>query len=88
MPRPASEPNLTIWTETEVAGLLFEGTKCCGIRLEAPGRPAEVRAREVILSAGALQSPAILLRAGIGPAEHLREHGIAMSRSQTAWGSI
>lgn len=70
--------NLTIWTDTEVSGLLFEGTKCCGIRLEAPGRPAEVRAREVILSAGALQSPAILLRSGIGPAEHLREHGIAM----------
>ncbi|NIF56026.1 GMC oxidoreductase [Burkholderia sp. Ax-1724] len=68
--------NLTIWTETEVAGLLFEGTRCCGIRLDVPGKPAEVRAGEVILSAGALQSPVILLRSGIGPLAHLREHAI------------
>jgi 5-(hydroxymethyl)furfural/furfural oxidase len=71
-------PNLTIWTDTEVAGLLFEGTRCCGIRIEAPDRPATVRAGEVILSAGALQSPAILMRSGIGPAAHLREHGITV----------
>jgi 5-(hydroxymethyl)furfural/furfural oxidase len=69
-------PNLTIWTETEVAGLLFDGTRCCGIRIDAPDRPAEVRAGEVILCAGALQSPAILMRSGVGPAAHLREHGI------------
>jgi 5-(hydroxymethyl)furfural/furfural oxidase len=69
-------PNLTIWTGTEVAGLVFDGTRCCGIQLEMPGKPAQVLANDVILSAGALQSPAILLRSGIGPVAHLREHGI------------
>lgn len=73
-----ARPNLTVWTGTEVARLLFEGRRCVGIRLEVPGLPAEVRAGEVVLSAGALQSPAILMRSGIGPAAHLRELGIGV----------
>ena len=42
------------------------------------GHDKEFRGREMILSSGAIHSPAILLRAGIGPVGHLREMGIAV----------
>ncbi len=69
-------PNLTISTDTQVMGLLFEGTRCVGIRALVKGQEQEFRGREVILSTGAIHSPAHLMRAGIGPAAHLKEHGI------------
>ena len=69
-------PNLTISTDTQVMGLLFEGTRCVGIRARVKGQEQEFRGREVILSTGAIHSPAHLMRAGIGPAAHLKEHGI------------
>jgi 5-(hydroxymethyl)furfural/furfural oxidase len=68
--------NLTISTETQVRGLLFEGSTCVGVSALVAGRTAEFRAREVILSTGAIHTPAHLLRAGIGAAGHLRELGI------------
>jgi len=68
--------NLTISTSTEVSGLIFEGNRCVGVRAEVQGRPQEFRANEVILSSGAIHSPAHLLRAGIGPVGHLKELGI------------
>ncbi len=69
-------PNLTISTETQVSELLFDGLRCVGAKAMVQGQPQEFRAREVILSSGAIHSPAHLLRAGIGPAAHLRERGI------------
>jgi 5-(hydroxymethyl)furfural/furfural oxidase len=71
-------PNLTISTETQVMGLIIEGTRCVGIRALVRGQEQEFRGREVILSTGAIHSPAHLMRAGIGPAAHLREHGIGV----------
>ncbi len=68
--------NLTISTDTQVQGLVFEGPRCVGVQARTAGRPAEFRGREIILSSGAIHSPAHLLRAGIGPAGHLREMGI------------
>jgi 5-(hydroxymethyl)furfural/furfural oxidase len=68
--------NLTISTNTQVSELLFEGNRCVGVRALVSGRPQEFRSREVILASGAIHSPAHLLRAGIGPAGHLRELGI------------
>ena len=68
--------NLTISTETQVNELLFEGLRCIGVRALAQGKPQEFRAEEVIMCSGAIHSPAHLLRAGIGPAGHLREMGI------------
>ncbi len=69
-------PNLTISTNTQVSGLVFEGTRCVGVTALVNGQEQEFRGREVILSSGAIHSPAHLLRAGIGPAAHLREMGI------------
>jgi 5-(hydroxymethyl)furfural/furfural oxidase len=69
-------PNLTISTHTQVTELLFEDLRCVGVKARVNGRPQEFRAKEVILSSGAIHSPAQLMRAGIGPAGHLRELGI------------
>ena len=69
-------PNLTISTDTQVMGLVFEGTRCTGIRALVKGQEQEFRGREVILCTGAIHSPAHLMRAGIGPAAHLKDLGI------------
>jgi 5-(hydroxymethyl)furfural/furfural oxidase len=68
--------NLTISTDTQVLGLLFEGQRCVGVQARVGGQATEFRGGEIILSSGAIHSPAHLLRAGIGPAGHLRERGI------------
>src|SRR5258706_10821935 len=68
--------NLTISTDTQVKELLFEGTRCVGVKAQVEGREEEFRGREVVLSCGAIHSPAHLLRAGIGPVGHLKEMGI------------
>ena len=68
--------NLTISTNTQVKELLFEGTRCVGVKALVDGREQEFRGREIVLSCGAIHSPAHLLRAGIGPVGHLKEMGI------------
>src|SRR4029434_7930353 len=65
--------NLTIRTDATVTRILFEGTRAVGVACAVNGAFQEFRVdREVILSAGALQSPKILQLSGIGPADHLR----------------
>ena len=71
-----SRDNLAISTNTEVTELLFEGTRCAGVKAQVDGRDVEFRGREVVLSCGAIHSPAHLLRAGIGPVGHLKDLGI------------
>ena len=68
--------NLTISTDTVATGLVFEGMVCVGVKATVAGRAQEFRGKEIILSSGAIHSPAHLMRAGIGPAGHLRELGI------------
>src|SRR5580692_4642104 len=68
--------NLTISTDTQVSELLFEGSRCVGVKAVVAGQPQEFRGNEVILCSGAIHSPAHLLRAGVGPAGHLRDMGI------------
>ncbi|TBU99218.1 GMC family oxidoreductase [Stutzerimonas kirkiae] len=68
--------NLTVWSGTRVLGLRRDGTRISGVEVLRDGRRLLVEAGETLLSAGALQSPALLLRAGIGPAAHLRDLGI------------
>lgn len=78
--RPALDrPNLTVVTGQAVERLLSDGARVTGVRLAGPGG-REVRARRsVVLSAGVLRSPQLLMLSGIGPAEHLREHGIGVA---------
>jgi 5-(hydroxymethyl)furfural/furfural oxidase len=68
--------NLTISTHTHVKELLFEGTRCVGVKAHVGGREQEFRGREIVLSCGAIHSPAHLMRSGIGPVGHLGEMGI------------
>lgn len=75
-PVTRQRPNLTVLAEAPVQELLFEDARCIGVRANVQARPAEFRAREVILCSGAIHSPTHLLRAGIGPAGHLRDLGI------------
>ena len=75
-PATRARENLTISTATSVTGLVFEGQACVGVNALVNGRAQTFRGREVILSSGAIHSPAHLLRAGIGPAGHLRDMGI------------
>jgi 5-(hydroxymethyl)furfural/furfural oxidase len=68
--------NLTISTSTQVKDLVFEGTRCVGVKAVVDGREQEFRGREIVLSCGAIHSPAHLLRSGIGPVGHLKDMGI------------
>jgi choline dehydrogenase len=68
--------NLTIRARCEVRRVLFEGTRAVGVEVESDGRLQEVRGRDIILAAGALHSPPILLRSGVGPRAHLDEVGV------------
>lgn len=71
-----ARPNLRILTGTQVTGLVFDGHRCTGVTATQGGPEERFVAREVILSSGAIHSPAHLLRAGIGPAAQLRGLGI------------
>ena len=76
--RPAlSRPNLTAWPHTIVRRILFESGRAAGIEYERDGQVAEVRAtRGVIVSAGVVESPKLLMLSGVGPADALRGHGL------------
>lgn len=66
-------PNLTIMGNAEVDTVVFSGKRATGIRLI---NGDTISAGQVILSAGAFGSPAILMRSGVGPSAHLKELGI------------
>ena len=75
---PAAErPNLTIETRMHVHRVLLDGTRAVGVVAEHGGEIVELRAeREVVLCAGAYNSPQLLLLSGIGPAEELEAREI------------
>lgn len=73
-------PNLTIWGDTLVDRVLFDGDRAIGVRARRGGVWDDYLAGEVIVCAGAIHSPAILLRSGVGPAAALRDLGIASVR--------
>jgi choline dehydrogenase len=73
--RPAlSRPNLIVRTSAPVVRVLFDGRKATGVRLRN-GEQVTAR-RGVILTAGSLRTPQLLMLSGVGPAAHLRAHGI------------
>jgi choline dehydrogenase len=74
-------PNLEIETDAFVTRILLNGSKAVGVRYRKSGQDFEVRAhREVLLSAGSLQSPQLLQLSGLGPASLLRSFNIPVVR--------
>src|SRR5690606_19405200 len=76
--RPAlKRPNLALILNALTTRVLFDRRQAVGVEFERGGKRQVARARhEVILSAGAINSPQLLLLSGIGPAEELTELGI------------
>ncbi|MEM1414704.1 MAG: GMC family oxidoreductase N-terminal domain-containing protein [Myxococcota bacterium] len=67
---------LALVTKAHVRELIFEGRRCVGVRYRRGGEVREARAAgEVILAAGAVGSPQLLLRSGVGPGAHLQDYG-------------
>jgi len=75
-PSVRARGNLTIVNGATVTALLFDGRRVTGVTVKVGGEARQFNAREIILSTGGVHSPAFLMRSGIGPAGHLREHGI------------
>jgi choline dehydrogenase len=75
--------NLAVWTQRFVSRVLIQDRRAIGVEIlrRVGGRDVaeHILAGEVILAGGAINSPQLLLLSGIGPAHHLREHGIALA---------
>lgn len=78
-PEVRRRPNLEVRTETTVSRLLLDRRRVTGVRVRRGGVDETVLARRVVLCAGALASPAMLMRSGIGPAPHLADCGIEVA---------
>lgn len=87
--RPAMKRgNLTICTRTYTRRVLLSGGRATGVEIERKGAAQTLHAeREVLVCAGAINSPQLLMLSGIGPAEHLREHGIEATHELPGVGS-
>jgi choline dehydrogenase len=72
-----ARPNLQVITQALVTRVVFEGTRATGVIYEHDGTEHTLLIqREVILSAGVINTPQLLMLSGVGPAAHLGEHGI------------
>ncbi len=81
-------PNLTVRTGVQVFDMIFEKNRAVAVSLQQGDGSTQERAdREIILAAGAIGSPQLLMLAGIGPADHLRSLGIPITRDLPGVGS-
>ena len=84
-PEVRRRPNLTVLTESPLDRLVIAGGRVEAARFTRNnGETFAVTARQVVVSAGALQSPVVLMRSGIGPGAHLSERGIA-GAGRSSW---
>lgn len=84
--RARARPNLRIQPHAQVIELLREGTRFTGVRAMVNGKEERFLGRQVIVCSGALHSPAMLMRAGIGPAAALKALGIEVVADRPAVG--
>ncbi|MBM3486246.1 MAG: glucose dehydrogenase [Alphaproteobacteria bacterium] len=85
-PVTRQRPNLAIMDRTEVERLVFDGRRLTGLVINRDGRSRSIAAGEVVLTAGALHTPTILMRSGVGPAAHLRERGVEVVADRAGVG--
>ncbi|MCX7295285.1 MAG: GMC family oxidoreductase N-terminal domain-containing protein [Hyphomicrobiales bacterium] len=81
-----ARPNLSIMTDTRVLRLTFNGTAVSGAVAQRGGKTLTLVAPEVVVSCGAVHSPALLLRSGIGPASDLHALGIPVVADRAGVG--
>jgi choline dehydrogenase len=86
--RPAEKRgNVRVFTGTQVLRVMFEGRKAVGVVCRTPEGTRTIKAkRGVILSAGAIQSPHLLMLSGIGPGGHLQQNGVPVLIDRPAVG--
>jgi len=77
-PAVRARPNLRILASTLVRRVLFEGRRAVGVEVESAGAVSVVRARRVVLCAGAIATPGVLLRSGVGPRAKVEGLGVAL----------
>ena len=80
-------PNLQILGETQVRRILFASGRAGGAEVRRQGAVQTITADNVVVSAGALHSPWLLMLSGIGPGAHLRQHGIEVQLDRPGVGS-
>jgi choline dehydrogenase len=73
--------NLTVRAQVLARRLVMQGKRAIGVEVESGGELFTVEGDEIILSGGAIASPQLLMRSGIGPDDHLRALGISVSHS-------
>jgi 5-(hydroxymethyl)furfural/furfural oxidase len=71
-------PNLTILANAKVDRISLQGKRANGVFMRACGTASHVRGQQIVVSCGAIQSPALLMRSGIGSAAQLDRHGIGV----------
>jgi choline dehydrogenase-like flavoprotein len=82
----ARRPNLTVITDAVVDKVVFEAKRAVGVKLIREGREEIVRAREVILACGAMSSPGVLERSGVGDPERLKALGVSLVHASPGVG--
>ncbi|GAB2870387.1 GMC family oxidoreductase N-terminal domain-containing protein [Paraburkholderia jirisanensis] len=84
----SARPNLHLLADLTVLRVVFAGKRATGVEVVRNGRVDTIEARaEVVLAAGAFNSPQLLMCSGIGPAAHLREHGVPVLHDAPQVGS-
>jgi choline dehydrogenase-like flavoprotein len=79
--------NLTVRTRALVQRIVFDGRRAAGVEYRRRGVVRRAEAGCVILAGGAINSPQLLMLSGIGPADHLRAHGIAVVQDHAGVGA-
>ncbi len=79
--------NLRVLTRAQTLRVLLDSHRAIGVDYRHHGRLTRAEAREVILCGGAINSPQLLMLSGIGPADHLREHGIRVTQDLAGVGA-
>jgi choline dehydrogenase len=79
--------NLTIHSDVRVRRVVMRGLRAVAVEVERSGRDEVIHGDEIVLCAGAVMSPHLLLLSGLGPAEQLRGHGVAVVADLPGVGS-
>ena len=82
-----SRPNLTVQGGTYVRKVIFEGTRAVGVEVSVGREISTITAREIVLSAGGVKSPHLLMLSGIGPRDLLEQFGIPVIRDSPGVGT-